>query len=594
MKKKITIVIYSRKSKYSDKGDSCGNQLELGMEYIKIHYPENEYDVTTLVFEDEGFSGKNIDRPRFKEMIELILQNKINVLICYRLDRISRNIADFASLINILSEHNVDFVSIKEQFDTRTPMGRAMMYIASVFAQLEREVIAERVRDNLLELAKTGVWLGGDAPLGFASERYKKVDVCENDEDNVLRMKNKTASKLIINLKELATLKLIYMKIQELKSLSKLETYLMNNNIKTRKGKYYSVFALKWILTNPVYAQNDEDVLNYFEQKGIKIYTEDDDRRNFDGKYGLLTYNKTSGKDNMPIKDWIVAVGLHPGVIPGKEWIAVQYLLEKNSDKAYRAIGYPKKQSIVSSLIRCKVCGSLMRPKNVDKRRPDGTVNYAYCCQLKEKSRGQKCNSKNVPGEKLDSKIIDIIKEVFVPDSEIYNELKKLTFSKEKNTVNADIALLEKECEKKQQDINNIIDKLKYIDVDLIDTINFNLRKIKNEKLELENKIKELKNSQTVQNNNKAKVKTVKNILYIIDNSLKIFECYDLKTKRDIAKIFIGDIVGEGKEVTINFLNTKINEDQKKLFIPSFAENSNFFLEQDLSADSVREITFEK
>ncbi len=61
-------------------------------------------------------------RPHFKEMLELILQNRINVLICYRLDRISRNIADFASLINILSEHNVDFISIKEQFDTRTPM----------------------------------------------------------------------------------------------------------------------------------------------------------------------------------------------------------------------------------------------------------------------------------------------------------------------------------------------------------------------------------------------------------------------------------------------------------------------------------------
>lgn len=88
-------------------------------------------------------------------MLSLIRENKVNVLICYRLDRISRNIADFSNLINELSKHNVDFISIKEQFDTRTPMGRAMMYIASVFAQLEREVIAERIRDNLLELSKT-------------------------------------------------------------------------------------------------------------------------------------------------------------------------------------------------------------------------------------------------------------------------------------------------------------------------------------------------------------------------------------------------------------------------------------------------------
>lgn len=571
-----------------------GNQIELSLEYIKVHYPENEYDVTILIFEDEGFSGKNVDRPHFKEMLKLILENKINVLICYRLDRISRNIADFASLINELVEHKVDFISIKEQFDTRTPMGRAMMYIASVFAQLEREVIAERVRDNLLELAKTGVWLGGDAPLGFLSEKYKKVDICENNEENLLTTKSKTASKLIINFDELETLKLIYTKIQEFKSLSKLETYLMNNNIKTRKGKYYSVFALKWILTNPVYAQNNEDVLNYFKEKGIEIFSEDDDRNNFDGKYGFLTYNKTSGKKNMPIEDWIVAVGLHPGIIPGKEWVAVQYLLEKNSDKAYRAIGYPKKQSIVSSLIRCKKCGSLMRPKNIDKRRSDGSVNYGYCCQLKEKSRGQKCNSKNVPGEKLDSKIINIIKEIFVPNSEIYNELKKLTFSKGKNKVNDDISLLEKEYKQKQQDIDNIINKLKYIDVDLIDTININLRRMKNEKLELETKIKTLKNSQKIENNNKSEVKTAKNVLYIIDNCFKIFDYYDLKTKRDIAKLFIENIVGEGNEVTINFLNTKINENQKKLFIPSFAENSNFFLEDDLSSDSVCEISFKE
>lgn len=571
-----------------------GNQIELALEYIKVHYPENEYNVTILIFEDEGFSGKDINRPRFKEMQELILTNKINVLICYRLDRISRNIADFASLINKLVEHNVDFISIKEQFDTRTPMGRAMMYIASVFAQLEREVIAERVRDNLLELAKTGAWLGGDPPLGFSSEKYKKVDICENDEENVLTTKSKTASKLIINLEELETLKLIYTKIQELKSLSKLETYLMNNNIKTRKGKYYSVFSLKWILTNPVYAQNNEDVLNYFKEKGIEIFSEDDDRNKFDGKYGFLTYNKTSGKKNMPIEEWIIAVGLHPSIIPGKEWVAVQYLLEKNSDKAYRAIGYPKKQSIVSSLIRCKKCGSLMRPKNVDKRRSDGSVNYGYCCQLKEKSRGQKCNSKNVPGEKLDSKIIDIINEIFVPNSEIYKELKHLTFSERKNTKNIDIALLEKECEKKQQDIDNTIDKLKYIDVDLIDTINLSLRKMKNEKLELETKIRKLKSNQEIENNNKDEVKTAKNVLYIIDNCFKIFDYYDLKTKRDIAKLFIENIVGEGNEVTINFLNTKINENQKKLFIPSFAENSNFFLEDDLSSDSVGKISFKK
>lgn len=186
MKKKIRIVIYSRKSKYSDKGDSVGNQIELALEYIKIHYPEEDFDVEIEIFEDEGFSGGNIERPNFQEMLKREREKPFNVLICYRLDRISRNIADFSNLMNELMKFHTDFVSIKEQFDTRTPMGRAMMYIASVFAQLEREVIAERIRDNMIELAKTGRWLGGETPTGFSAERYEIIDIYEKSNDNIL------------------------------------------------------------------------------------------------------------------------------------------------------------------------------------------------------------------------------------------------------------------------------------------------------------------------------------------------------------------------------------------------------------------------
>ena len=167
MKTKIRIAIYSRKSKYSDKGDSVGNQIEIAMKYIEEHYPSSEYDVEIVVYEDDGFSGGSIDRPKFKEFLAEENRKPFNILICYRLDRISRNVAHFSSLMNHITELGTSFVSIKEQFDTKTPMGRAMMYIASVFAQLEREVIAERIRDNMIELAKTGRWLGGPSPTGY-------------------------------------------------------------------------------------------------------------------------------------------------------------------------------------------------------------------------------------------------------------------------------------------------------------------------------------------------------------------------------------------------------------------------------------------
>lgn len=122
MRKKIRIAIYSRKSKYSDKGDSIGNQIELAKEYIQAHYPSDKYDVEYVIYEDEGFSGGNIDRPKFQKFLKDQKENPYDILICYRLDRISRNIANFSNLMEDLTAVDTSFVSIKEQFDTKTPM----------------------------------------------------------------------------------------------------------------------------------------------------------------------------------------------------------------------------------------------------------------------------------------------------------------------------------------------------------------------------------------------------------------------------------------------------------------------------------------
>ena len=168
---KMNVAIYSRKSKITDSGESISNQIELCKEYLKYHF--EEYIIS--IYEDEGFSGGNINRPEFHKLMQDIESKKINFLMCYRLDRISRNVADFAGTLEFLQKYNVAFVSISEQFDTTTPIGRAMVYISSVFAQLERETIGERIKDNMLELAKDGRWLGGQTPLGFKSEAVIKI-----------------------------------------------------------------------------------------------------------------------------------------------------------------------------------------------------------------------------------------------------------------------------------------------------------------------------------------------------------------------------------------------------------------------------------
>ena len=160
------VAIYSRKSKYTGKGDSIENQIEMCKNYVL----RTLTDVEFLIYEDEGYSGGNLDRPKFKKLMSDIKTGNIDYLVCYRLDRISRNVADFSGTLEILQENHCNFISIKEQFDTTTPMGRAMIYIASVFAQLERETIAERVKDNMFEMAKNGYWTGGKIPLGFISK----------------------------------------------------------------------------------------------------------------------------------------------------------------------------------------------------------------------------------------------------------------------------------------------------------------------------------------------------------------------------------------------------------------------------------------
>jgi DNA invertase Pin-like site-specific DNA recombinase len=195
----MKIAIYSRKSVYTGKGESIENQIDLCKSYCEriLTYKDIEY----IVYEDEGFSGKTINRPKFQQLLNDIKSKKIDVLICYRLDRISRSVADFSSTLELLQKHNVNFISIKEQFDTSTPMGRAMIYIASVFAQLERETIAERVKDNMLQLAKMGKWSGGQLPLGFSSE--KVVFMSEE-------MKSKSFARLVPIPEELEIVKFIY------------------------------------------------------------------------------------------------------------------------------------------------------------------------------------------------------------------------------------------------------------------------------------------------------------------------------------------------------------------------------------------------
>lgn len=408
------IAIYSRKSKFTGKGESIGNQVELGKEYVRVHFGEDEMK-NIRVYEDEGFSGGNLNRPDFKKMMNDANEHKLKAIIVYRLDRISRNVSDFSGLIEELARLDIAFISIKEQFDTSTPMGRAMMYISSVFSQLERETTAERIRDNMHELAKTGRWLGGTTPTGYASESVKTITV-----DG----KSKKACKLKVIPEEAETIKTIIQLFTENNSLTVTEAELMRRRMTTKTGGHFSRFTLKSILQNPVYMIADHDAYEYFKEKDADLFS---DLSDFDGIHGIMAYNRTDQKKGRttvyrPVSDWIVSVGKHPGLVSGKTWIGIQETLEQNKSKSFRR---PKKNiALLTGVLFCG-CGSRMYPKLSQRKTADGEIIYTYVCKMKEHSQRSICNGKNANGNTLDMAVVEEIKKLDDNKSEFCRQLEQ-------------------------------------------------------------------------------------------------------------------------------------------------------------------------
>ncbi len=394
-----TIAIYSRKSRFTGKGESIGNQVDMCRSYIRTAFGE-AYADQAAVFEDEGFSGGNLNRPDFKRMMRAAREHQFRAVVVYRLDRISRSISDFSALIEELGRLGIDFVSIRESFDTSSPMGRAMMYIASVFSQLERETIAERIRDNMHELAKTGRWLGGVTPTGYTSEAVETVTV-----DG----KNKRACRLKLLREESAIVRTIYQLYEKTDSLTRTEAELLRLQIKTKNGRDFTRFSIKSILQNPVYLIADREAYQYFEEQQAELFSAPEE---FDGMRGILAYNRTDQKKGraavfLPINQWIVSVGQHPGLIPARTWIQVQESLERNRCKAYRK---PRSnQALLTGLLWCR-CGSRMYPKLTQRMAADGKPLFRYVCKQKEHSKRSLCSLDNAGGNSLDTALWEQIK----------------------------------------------------------------------------------------------------------------------------------------------------------------------------------------
>lgn len=540
----MVIFIYSRKSKWTGRGESVENQLAMCRDYIQYNI-EGAREAEIVTYEDEGYSGKNTNRPQFRKMMQEIKKGNCDYLVCYKLDRLGRNIADLANLVETLNKLDVSFISIKERFDTSTPIGKAMLYFAGVLAQMEREQIAERVRDNMVMLARKGRWLGGNTPLGFVAEAEEKVSV---------NGKSRKSFRLAVDEQEMQTVRFIFQEYLKNQSLMGIVRYFLSHDIQTKRGNEYTTTAIRDILTNPVYCTADQEAYEYFWNLGCQVCMEKEEA---DGTYGLIAYAKTSStqyknKNNSPEK-WIVAKGKHPGIIAGQDFSKIQNLLVKNSS---RGEGWHKSQNpvaLLSGILYCS-CGHLMRPKYYSVRQVTeaGERKFSYRCPCKDMTHGEKCSVSNVQGNTLDELVCREVLSYTEENSDIHRMLQEVMAGIEnakKETVTA-ADLLEQEIQKRKKEIQNLISVLAKSggEEEFIQQIEKQIRKLNGECASLE---KERAESGEEGKNIQGGRQQMEFLMEQLSGFRNLFDTLTVSEKREYLRLILDKVVWDGEEAHI-------------------------------------------
>lgn len=300
-----------------------------------------------VIFEDAGYSGKNTDRPKFQEMMSQMRTGTFTHLLVWKIDRISRNLLDFATMYKELKDLGVTFVSKNEQFDTSTAMGEAMLKIILVFAELERNMTSERVTATMISRASNGQWNGGRVPYGYTWDAEKQAFSFNSEECDIAHM--------------------IHDKYEEMRSLVREARWLNEKGYRTRAGNLWNPVSLLIILRSVFYC-------------------------------GDYQYNRLKEGDRQRPKDkseWITVTDHHPAIVSREQKDRIISILEANSRlcKTRNMYKSAKHTHIFASIMFCGNCG---KPMGATPAAAKKDWQYSkYSCSTRRKS-ATACNGKSV------------------------------------------------------------------------------------------------------------------------------------------------------------------------------------------------------
>lgn len=278
-----------------------------------INYARLVMNITDYeIFRDAGYSAKNTDRPDYQKMMQRLRTGEFTHLIVWKIDRISRNLLDFAEMYKELKDLRVTFISKNEQFDTSSAIGEAMLKIILVFAELERQMTSERVTAVMISRAESGSWNGGKVPLGY--------------------IKDKESKSFHIHPEQAEVVKLIFNSYERMQSSTAVAKYLNEQGITTKAGNTWKPSTICLILRNPFYI-------------GTMLYNK--------------RHNSVTGKIK-PQDEWIIAENHHAAIIDPEQFKRCNAILGNNMIGNDRATYYRGNCHVLAGLLFCDYCGSMM------------------------------------------------------------------------------------------------------------------------------------------------------------------------------------------------------------------------------------------